>query len=652
MTFNNLLRGITVAVIAATAFAADAVNPKPFTVPEIRQWRGAEGNFEIAPDARVTYSDPKLQAIAQRFAQDYTSFTGRQLNVEKAKARKGDINFKIKPSTKAKSESYNIDITDRVTVTAPAEEGARWGAMTLLQMLEQAPALPKGQISDQPSYGFRGFMIDAGRKYIPLDYLYKLVDVMAYYKLNELNVHLNDNGFVYFYDDDLNMTQAAFRLESETFPGLTARDGFYTKNEFRDFQKYAAGRGVEIIPEFDLPAHSLAFSHYRPSLGSKEYGIDHLNLMSEETYGFVDSLFAEYLGGPDPVFIGKRFNIGTDEYSNKDSVVVEKFRYFTDRYARQAMDYGKRPVAWGALTHAKGKFPVVVDGLDLFIWYNGYAEPKEMHELGYNMVSIPDNMVYIVPKAKYYQDYLNNRRIYDNWAPNVFRDVVFDENDPQVLGGMFAVWNDHSTNGVTVKDIHHRVMHSLPTIAAKTWSGSSVTVPFEEFEKKSAMLSEAPGVNYLSTFGHDPITVLEVAEVKAGQELPIKEIGYDYTVEFDVDGAKESKGTVLFESPDATFWLCNPVNGTMGYSREDKIYLLRYDVRPGEKIHVKIEGDNDALRFYVNGKLVDNNVSRYLRHNDNDMQIAELRTLVFPLAKAGNYKSKISNLKVRNYIEK
>ena len=90
----------------------------------------------------------------------------------------------------------------------------------------------------------------------------------------------------------------------------------------------------------------------------------------------------------------------------------------------------------------------------------------------------------------------------------------------------------------------------------------------------------------------------------------------------------------------------------MGYSREDKIYLLRYDVRPGEKIHVKIEGDNDALRFYVNGKLVDNNVSRYLRHNDNDMQIAELRTLVFPLAKAGNYKSKISNLKVRNYIEK
>ncbi len=341
MTIRSIIRiGAIASMLAATA-ASYAANPKPFTVPEIREWRGADGSLEIPSDARVTYSDPRLESIARRFAQDYTTMTGGKLEVVKTpKARKGDISFVMKPSKKASPESYTVDISDRVTITAPAEQGARWGATTLLQMFDQAPALPKGHIADAPIYGFRGFHIDVGRKYIPLDYLYNLIDVMSYYKLNELNVHLNDNGFTYFYDDDWDKTQAAFRLESETFPGLTARDGSYSKDDFRDFQRYALSRGVEVIPEIDVPAHSLAFTRFRPSIGStpEEYGKDHLNIMSEETYGFIDSLFTEYLAGPDPVFVGSRFNIGTDEYSNRDSIVVEKFRYFTDRYIRMAED--------------------------------------------------------------------------------------------------------------------------------------------------------------------------------------------------------------------------------------------------------------------------------------------------------------------------
>ena len=108
---------------------------------------------------------------------------------------------------------------------------------------------------------------------------------------------------------------------------------------------------------------------------------------------------------------------------------------------------------------------------------------------------------------------------------------------------------------------------------------------------------------------------------------------------------------MLFESPDAVFWLSNPVPGTLGYSRDDKLYYLRHDVRTGEKSHVRIEGDKDALRFYLNGKLVDNMNLRWWRQNENSRKIAEQRTLVFPLQKSGDYKSKITNLKVRNYID-
>ena len=95
------------------------------------------------------------------------------------------------------------------------------------------------------------------------------------------------------------------------------------KKEFIDLQKLAEECFVEIIPEIDAPAHTLAFSHYKPEIGSKEYGMDHLDLFNPETYKFMDGLFKEYLEGEEPVFRGPRVHIGTDEYSNKDKKVVE-----------------------------------------------------------------------------------------------------------------------------------------------------------------------------------------------------------------------------------------------------------------------------------------------------------------------------------------
>ena len=86
--------------------------------------------------------------------------------------------------------------------------------------------------------------------------------------------------------------------------------------------------------------------------------MDHLDLFNPKTYEFMDGLFKEYLEGEEPVFRGKRVHIGTDEYSNKDPKVVEKFREFTDRYIRYVESFGKQACVWGALTHAKGETPV------------------------------------------------------------------------------------------------------------------------------------------------------------------------------------------------------------------------------------------------------------------------------------------------------
>lgn len=121
-----------------------------------------------------------------------------------------------------------------------------------------------------------------------------------------------------------------------------------------------------------------------------------MRVCHSKTYKFMDGLFKEYLEGADPVFRDKRVNIGTDEYSNKDKKIVEQFRAFTDHYIKFVEKYSKQACAWGALTHAQGDTPVKVDNVILNLWYNNYAQPREMKKLGYKMISIPDGLVYIV----------------------------------------------------------------------------------------------------------------------------------------------------------------------------------------------------------------------------------------------------------------
>ena len=645
---------------------------KPFVVPEVQEWTAGDGTFELLS----VKADGKVEkTVAQQFVNDCKWLNDNELNIHKGSAKKGDLVLKIVKDKTLGAEGYKLDITtDKAILTAANETALRWGVQTVLQLMEQKNALPCGVIKDLPQYGLRGFMIDCGRKFIPIDYLHDLVRAMAYYKMNTLQIHLNDNGFKQFFGNDWDKTPAAFRVECDTYPGLAARDGYYTKKEFVELQKYAESLGVEIIPEIDVPAHCLAFTHYKPELASDKYGADHLDLFKDETYEFFDKLFAEYLGGKEPVFRGRRVNIGTDEYSNADKEVVEKFRAFTDHYLRLVQSYGKQACCWGALTHAKGDTPVTSENVVMNIWYNGYAHPKEMQKLGYQLVSIPDGYVYIVPAAGYYYDYLNIESLYKNWTPAQVGNVKFDEQDPSLLGGMFAVWNDHCGNGITVADIHHRTMPALQTLSTKCWTGQNTTIPFEVFNKKRHELSEAPFVNQLARarqnghFAEPGSVVLEKAEVNVGEELPMKEIGYNYAVTFTVEAQKEDKGTVLFASPTVKFYLADPKEGKIGFEREGYLNTFNYRLPEGEKVTLRIEGDNCETRLFVNDRHREtlNAKTLYAFKNEDLAHFQDgdetawkpvmyapttkmnyQRTLVFPLQKVGAFKSKITNLQVK-----
>lgn len=632
--------------------SASAQNTKPFVIPELKEWKGKTGYFVPSEQLRIVYGDAALQDIAGQFADDYQAMFGIRPEVVAGKPHDGDFFLTLKKDRKLGKEGYAIDVAGCVKVSAPEPVGAYWATRTLLQISEQTDdrRLPKGVIRDFPDYSFRGLMLDCARKFIPMPYLHGLAKVLSYYKMNVLHVHLNDNGFKQYFNHDWNKTYAAFRLECETFPGLTARDGYYTKQEFIDFQKAAATDFVEVIPEIDAPAHTLAFSHYMPQLGSKEYGMDHLDLSNPETYRFMDALFKEYLEGEQPVFCGPRVHIGTDEYSNKDQKVVEQFRAFTDHYIKYVESFGKKACVWGSLTHAKGETPVKAENVDMYTWSNRYANPREMAKLGYKQICIPDGMVYIVPLAPYYQDYLNNRYLYDSWTPAHVGKEVFDEGDPTIQGGMFALWNDLVGNGISIKDIHHRLYPSLQTVAVKTWNARP-DLSFDDFEAARMQLSEAPGVNLLARVGDKPGLVYEAAEVRPGAELPFPEIGYNYSVTFDLEAQPEAPGTELFRSADAVFYLSDPVSGRFGFARDGYLNTFGFAPYPGEKVNVHIKGDPLSTSLFINGKLFEKLDIQMRFYNSGKDSMKYIRTLVFPLEKTGSFKSKITNLKVYNCLQ-
>ncbi|MEG1075807.1 MAG: family 20 glycosylhydrolase [Mucinivorans sp.] len=650
-----LLVAIAMVGGVASSYAA-ATNDKPFVVPELRQWTAGDGQFTVSNKTKIIVhpsAKAALSNVAEAFAKDVQTMFGMKLKVTEGEPSADAIFFNISKIPTDNAEGYSITTTHKgVSIGANTAKGAFWATRTMLQMLEQDPArtLTAGVAVDYPAYPVRGFMLDVGRKYFTIDFLRQYVKFMAYYKMNTFQIHLNDQTFPQFYSNEWDQVPAAFRLESETFPGLASPEGHYTKEEFKNLQILAENNFVNIIPEIDAPAHTLAFTHYKPEIGSKEYGMDHLDLFNPETYKFMDALIKEYLGGDDPVFRGEYFHIGTDEYSNKDPKVADKFRYFTDRYIKYTESFGKKAMLWGALTHARGTTPVKVKDVLMACWYNGYAEPDSMMRLGYDVVSVPDGDLYIVPMAGYYRDYLDTKTLYNKWTPANIGNKKYKEDNPQIKGGMFAVWNDHTGNGISSRDVHHRVWPAMQTLAVKMWDGSHATLPYDQFNAQREKLSEAPGINML---GRAPKGVmLDIKTLKANSTTAFNEVGYDYRVSMDVMANGDlTRATILSHNEDATVYLADPLLGKIGFSRDGYLFNFNYKLPVGKMVQIAIQGDSRSTSLWVDGRLVEKLDVTYTKFQSggHNSKRALVKTLQFPLASFGA----LNNVTITNFkVEK
>ena len=229
---NRLFTLCLALIMLCTAGTLNAKNEKPFVIPELRHWQGGEGDVAVSANTKVLYTDTALESVASALAEDYGLMYGKALKYKAiknaSKAPTGAFIISLTTDKELGEEGYSISIGEHIILNAQTTTGAYWGTRTLLQILEasKGASLPKGDIRDWPDFAMRGFMIDCGRKYIPLDYLNEYAKVMAYYKMNTFQIHLNDRA-AKKYENTWDKTYTAFRMESEFFPELTAKDGHY-----------------------------------------------------------------------------------------------------------------------------------------------------------------------------------------------------------------------------------------------------------------------------------------------------------------------------------------------------------------------------------------------------------------------------------------
>ncbi|WP_051959994.1 family 20 glycosylhydrolase [Sphingobacterium sp. ML3W] len=674
-------------IVIKGVYGDQGVGEQPFVIPSLREWYGVDGVFKLRSESAIVLQqqDEESAKAAQLLKEDIKKLIGLDLPVRTGEPKAGDIFIGSKGDKALGNEGYSLKIDDVFSIQAPNYNGKVFGTRTLLQLLSQNNkqlTIPKGFSRDYPTYEVRGFMLDVGRKFFTIDFLNDYVELMSYYKMSNFHIHLSDNAFPKYFNYNWDNTYSGFRLENERYPNLASKDGHYTKAEFIALQKKALRYGVTIIPEIDVPAHSLAISQAVPGVGSEKYGQDHLDLDNPLTYEVVKNIFDEYTKGPNPVFIGEEVHVGTDEYDKSES---EKFRKFTDFVIKVVQGNGKKVRAWGALTHAQGTTPVTVKDVRLNMWYNGYADPIAMKKLGYQQISTPDGWLYIVPAAGYYYDYLNTDNLYNNWEPRKIGDITFEKGDPIVDGGMFAVWNDIAGNGISEKDVHNRVFPAVQVLSEKMWGAEDLHSSLFTFNEKKKSVIEAPGLNMRGHYiADDPLLLYlnfdsqtrnqldnEWKDAQASGTqfekgikgnglkftgdasqlvLPIAEIGEQYTVSFWVKPAAQLKGD-LFKSKNAKIFSDDK---GLGFTRDGYQYYFDYSLPVNEWSQVSITGDNIGTQLYVNGKLVKDMkpydvVMPYKdKNNGKEIKYKKVQTLVFPLSEISLKNAILDELKVYN----
>jgi len=481
------------------------------------------------------YKEERLDRAVERFLQDVTRRTGLFVGVDSVASEKATLVIHTEHASKpvqelGEDESYVLEVSATgAKLSAANPLGILHGLQTFLQLIEVTPTGFRAaavHIEDTPRFPWRGLMIDVSRHFIYMDTLKRNVDAMEAVKLNVLHLHLSDDQ--------------GFRLQSKEFPKLTelGSDGqFYTQAEMRELIEYASGRGIRVVPEFDMPGHSTAWFVGYPALssGAGPYSIERrwgifdpaMDPTREDTYKFLD----KFIGEMAAFFPDHYFHIGGDEVNGKQwdgNPKIQEFmrehklknnealqEYFTQRVEKIVSKHHKTMVGWDEILSPGMPEEIVIQS------WRGQDSLAKAAQQGYRGLL----------SSGYYLDAMATAGKYYAVDPMSNADAALtSEQQKRILGGEACTWAEF----ISDENIDSRIWPRAAAVAERLWSPQQtqdvdsmyarLAAVNEELEQLGLRQRSNMGVMLARMAGSDEIPALRtLAEVVEPVSITIRE---------------------------------------------------------------------------------------------------------------------------------
>ena len=404
-------------------------------------------------------------------------------------------------------ECYHLSVTRQgVTLTGATPVGILRGIQTLVKALPASvesgglAALPGGEVFDYPEYAYRAFLLDCGRHFFPLPTIKKIIDILALHQLNEFHWHLTeDQGWRLEIKRYPRLTEVGSWRAGSPVPGQDGHDGvpvsgFYTQDEAREIVAYAAARGIEVIPEIDMPGHMKAALASYPELGCTggpyevacEYGVldDVLCVGKDSSMEFVMNILDEVMD----IFPSRYIHLGGDEcpkvrweacphcqariralaLQTSGAMTAEELlqSWFLDRVAERIEARGRRVIVWNdallgwdnIVSGAPSKQTVIAG------WMRPVSSEIAVRE-GYDAIICPVGHLYLsAADGNRLKGEAYLRRVYDLPVPPV---GLGDAEKDRILGVEACLWTERVADE---EDLLWKLLPRLSAVAELQWS--------------------------------------------------------------------------------------------------------------------------------------------------------------------------------------
>lgn len=430
----------------------------------------------------------------------FISYVKRMYNFTMDKKHEGTI--KIIKNAQMEEEAYKIEIKENaVTIYVGDDMGANHAFATILQIMDtdgENIVLPAVTIEDVPDTLFRGLMMDLSRNRHDFKYLFAYVDMCYLNKMSVLHLHFTDDH--------------SYTLPSELYPKLATEGCCYTREQINEIVEYAHARGVQIVPEIDVPGHCRSFGEaYGELFGTKGVICQHTDSMEA-----MKNLFRElcdmfpyskyiHIGGdeaytmeewtrcPNCLEYAKSVGINTD-MQDKRQLAELFYAHFISEMASVCLEKGRQPIAWEGF--GKSVNDRISKDIWVMAWENYYQLTSDLLEAGFKVINCSWNPTYITPHINWSPEDIFNWSVYSWKAVHEESPILStgyqSSSDAQVIGGQLVVWGDHYVEKFLndenrVMEECKEIIERLPMTSENTWNAQKVT-EYSVFEKATKEL--------------------------------------------------------------------------------------------------------------------------------------------------------------------